>query len=124
MKKDGKPTGREVEKTTNAKRQTVKRTNDGKKARAKDKAKKKPTGDAKSSTKKSSAGRTSSISHGATITVIAKSNPRRPGTEVHRRFAFYKTGMTVGKFIEKGGSMGNVRTDLARGNIGIEGAKS
>ena len=123
MKKDGKPMGAKVTKTTNAKRQTVKRTNDGKKARAKDKAKKKPTGDAKSATTKS-AGKQGAVSRDAKITVIAKSNPRRPGTKVHRRFAFYKTGMTVGEFLKKGGTMGSVRGDLRRGNIRIEGAKS
>jgi hypothetical protein len=34
------------------------------------------------------------------ITVLAPSNPRRPGTAGYKRFALLQTGMTVGAFVE------------------------
>ncbi len=53
----------------------------------------------------------------ARIELIVKKNPRREGTSVHANYAIYKTGMTVKKYLEKGGIAGCLRTDIKRENI-------
>ena len=105
-KKNGKATGRKVKKVSKGKRQTVEA-----KANSKAKPEKK---------KKVRAKLPTGIDRAWKITVLAKENPRREGTAVYETFKLYKTGMTVEQFIEKGGRMGNVRTDLLRGNISLK----
>lgn len=56
------------------------------------------------------------------ITLIKKENPRRPGSETFRRYALYKDGMTVEKYLAAGGIPGDLRWDSERGHIKI-GAK-
>lgn len=46
------------------------------------------------------------------ITVLAKENPKRPGSKAHARFALYRTGMTVGEWLEAGGTMSCLAYDL------------
>jgi hypothetical protein len=41
------------------------------------------------------------------IHVLVDHNPKRPGTDAHARFELYKTGMTVGDFLEKAKAKGN-----------------
>jgi len=50
--------------------------------------------------------------HAAKITVLAEKNPKRPGTDSHRRFALYRSGMTVADYFAKGGSAPDLLWDL------------
>lgn len=62
--------------------------------------------------------------HSKVITLITTENPRKAGTEAHKLFALYTTGMTVGDYIKAGGSLGRIKTDLEKGRIKVEDAKS
>ncbi len=66
---------------------------------------------------------TKRLSADAVITVLVKTNPRREGHGTHKRFAVYKTGMTVGEYLDKGKSLGakrsNLRWDVKRGHIDV-----
>ncbi len=57
----------------------------------------------------------------AKITVLAKENPRRPGTLAHKTFAIYKTGMTVAEWRERvagaGADVGYLHADVRAGFI-------
>ena len=57
-------------------------------------------------------GRKPSVQDNAKITLLVKANPRREGTKAHKRYSLYKTGMTVGDYLKKGGSRGSLRKDL------------
>ena len=54
------------------------------------------------------------------------SRPRREGTKAAKIFAIYKNGMTVTQFLDKakslGGSLRNVRKDVAYGMISLQKA--
>ena len=54
----------------------------------------------------------SKFDHAAKITVLAEKNPKRPGTDSHRRFALYRSGMTVADYFAKGGSAPDLLWDL------------
>lgn len=54
-----------------------------------------------------------------TIKVLAAENPKRKGSESAKRFAYYKDGMTVGAFVEKGGTLGDVHYDTTHGHIKV-----
>ena len=56
----------------------------------------------------------------AKITLLVKENPKRAGSEAHRRFKLYKTGMTVGDFIAKGGASADLRWDAKHKAISIK----
>lgn len=47
----------------------------------------------------------------AKITVLAKENPRRPGTHGHKVFGMYARLKTVGKVLEAGGKVADLRWD-------------
>lgn len=47
-------------------------------------------------------------------------NPKRDGSSAHKRFALYRDGMTVGEFLEAGGTMGDINFDSAKGFITLE----
>ena len=87
------------------------------KAKANSKSKSKSKSKAKAKT--AAAKPKGSFNPDAKITVLAKENPRREGTDAHEKFKLYKTGMTVADYIKKGGSSGKIRTDVARGNIKV-----
>lgn len=53
------------------------------------------------------------------IKVLAEKNPKREGSASAKRFALYKNGMTVGAFIEKGGTLGDVHYDVAHKHISV-----
>jgi hypothetical protein len=55
-----------------------------------------------------------------TIVVLAKSNPKRPGTKCHAWFQWYKTGMTVAAYYEKGGRADHIRWDVQHGFIALK----
>lgn len=109
--------------TSKSKRKKSKTSKEAKKADTGKKAKKTKDKKAKKTKKaKETKGRQGGISRDAVITVRAKTNPRRPGTKTHERFALYKTGMTVAAFIKKGGRMRDVRKDKANGHIKVKKA--
>ena len=54
-----------------------------------------------------------------TIKVLAAENPKRKDSASYKRFALYKDGLTVGKFIEKGGTLGDVHYDVAHKFISV-----
>lgn len=68
---------------------------------------------------KAARGRRSAFNADAKIKVLAKENPKREGSRAHERFALYKDGMTVGAFLEKGGSLGDLRYDTKHGFVQI-----
>lgn len=55
------------------------------------------------------------------ITLVAKENPKRKDSSSFKRFALYKSGMTVGDFIAKGGTMADVNYDSAKGYVKVSG---
>jgi hypothetical protein len=57
------------------------------------------------------------------ITVIIKDvkrNPRQEGTWGFQSFSLIRSGMTVDKFLAKGGRRKDLRWDLAHGNCHLE----
>lgn len=66
----------------------------------------------------------------AVITVLSDGNPKRPGSRAHEVFALYKSGMTVGAFVDATEKAGEAHRayatpcmvyDAAHGFIKIEG---
>ena len=58
-----------------------------------------------------------------TTTIIIKdvrNNPRQEGTWGHLSFSLIRSGMTVDKFIAKGGRRKDLRWDIAKGHIHLE----
>jgi hypothetical protein len=53
------------------------------------------------------------------ITVLVKENPKREGTKGHAAFAQYKNGIKVSTFVERGGSLADVKWDMAHGYISL-----
>lgn len=45
------------------------------------------------------------------ITLLSKENPKREGTASFDRFKLYKNGMTVGDYLDAGGTMGDIGWD-------------
>lgn len=54
------------------------------------------------------------------IVVKADKNPKREGSESHKRFEFYRTGQLVKTYLEKGGTMGDLNFDRKQGFIVLE----
>lgn len=63
-------------------------------------------------------GRAPNFGGDAVITVLAKDNPKRGGAA--ERFALYKNGMTVDKYIAAGGKRADVNWDAAQGFIKVK----
>lgn len=59
----------------------------------------------------STRGRKPKVPSDVRITLLAKANPKRNGSKTYKRFALYKSGMTVGDFLKKGGTHGDVNWD-------------
>ena len=55
-----------------------------------------------------------------TIKVLVKENPKRAGTKCWTWFTWYRTGMTVEQYYEKGGRPDHVRWDVQHGYIALE----
>lgn len=51
------------------------------------------------------------------ITLVTKENPKRTGSEAHKRYGYYATSKTVGDFLKKGGTALDIRYDKAAGHI-------
>lgn len=54
------------------------------------------------------------------IRILAETNPKRPGTSAHERFAKYRDGMTVAQFIAAGGTRGDISWDTERSFIRLD----
>lgn len=54
------------------------------------------------------------------IRVKVTSNPKRPGSASHTRFAHYADGQTVEDFLKAGGTMGDINFDVGKGYIALE----
>jgi hypothetical protein len=55
------------------------------------------------------------------ITVLAKENPKRPGTACYNRFNLYKNGMKVSDYLAAGGQRGDIPWDAKRKFIALKG---
>lgn len=55
----------------------------------------------------------------ATIKLLVPTNPKRGASA--QRYDLYKSNKTVGKFLEAGGTRGDIAWDAARGYIAVEG---
>lgn len=53
------------------------------------------------------------------IKILSDGNPKRKGSASYERFALYKNGMTVGKFLEKGGRTADLKWDVSKGFISV-----
>lgn len=71
-------------------------------------------------TDKKTADKGAKFSPDARIDVVTKKNPRREGTKAADNYKLYKTGMKVSKFLEKGGSIGYLRTDVKNGDVKVK----
>lgn len=56
----------------------------------------------------------------ATITVVAKENPKRPGSKAHKEFEFYKKAKTVGDYVKMGGTLSYLNYDAKAGFIKVK----
>lgn len=54
------------------------------------------------------------------IKVLVSENPKRPGTEAHKRWGLYAKCKTVGAFLEKGGLQINLRDDASHDYIEVK----
>lgn len=93
----------------------------GKKA-AKPAAAKKPAAApvTKANGKKKPPVRVSAQGEDSKITLLVKENPKREGTNGFKAFAKYKTGMTVGDFLKKGGTRADLRWDISHEYIRVK----
>jgi len=53
------------------------------------------------------------------ITVLVKENPKREGTESHKRFGLYAKSKTVADFIKAGGTMADIKHDEGKSFIKV-----
>ncbi len=63
-------------------------------------------------------GRAPSIDGSAKIKLLISGNPKR--SDAHRRFAFYKNGMTVDEYIAAGGTRADVNWDVKQQLISVK----
>lgn len=61
------------------------------------------------------------LSESAEITLVAESNPKRPGSKSFERFALYQNGMTQGEALDAGVLTADLIWDSKHGFITIEG---
>ena len=54
------------------------------------------------------------------IQLLVKDNPKRPGTKCFTWFSWYRNGMTVKDYYEKGGKADHIRWDVAHGFIALK----
>lgn len=57
---------------------------------------------------------------GGTIRLLVATNPKRPGSAAHDRFACYRDGMTVADYLAAGGQRLDLRYDADHGFIHVE----
>ena len=51
------------------------------------------------------------------LTVLVEENPKKQGSKSRERFEHYFTSKTVGEFLAKGGTYGDIAYDLGRSRI-------
>ena len=66
--------------------------------------------------------RKSPVAKDAVIELLAKANPKRPGSKAHERFALYRDGMTVEQAIELGLTFEDLRYDSGKAYIQVRHA--
>ncbi len=54
------------------------------------------------------------------IRVLVKENPKKRGSKCYEWFNWYRTGMTVQDYYEKGGKKDHIRWDVQHGYIALE----
>lgn len=86
------------------------------KATPKELPKVKPKPDALSKMDKAS----KTYSDSQSIKVLAKENPKRAGSEAHKRWGLYAKCKTVGAFLKAGGEQINLRDDVAKGYVQVK----
>lgn len=69
---------------------------------------------------KGGVGRVRKYTNDQKITIIAKENPKRPGTDSYKRFAKYKKGMTVAEALAAGVTSGDLNWDVKHSYISIK----
>ena len=57
---------------------------------------------------------------GRIIRLLTTGNPKRAGTDGHRRFALYRDGMTVAAFLAAGGRSADIKWDAERSFIRLD----
>ena len=67
--------------------------------------------------------RPGAVAPSAVIRLLATTNPKKPGSESHTRFAIYSDGMTVAEFLEKGGRKADLSWDCEKGFISLTAAE-
>jgi hypothetical protein len=55
----------------------------------------------------------------AVVSLVARENPKKPGTEAYKRFQRYRDGMTVGEAMRAGIMRDDIRYDIRRNFIAI-----
>lgn len=65
-------------------------------------------------------GRKATFDGDCKITVLVSGNPKRAGTAAHDRFGYYRTGMKVSTFIEKGGTHLDLAYDVKKEFIKVD----
>lgn len=54
-----------------------------------------------------------------TLKILADENPKRPGSESYKRFKLYNKASTVQEYLNAGGSLADIRWDVAHGFIKV-----
>lgn len=83
-----------------------------------------PVVEKKTKPKKEGGRKNSRIPKDGIISLVVAENPKRAGTKGHAAFSCYSDGMTVAEFCEAGGSMADVRWDLAHNFIEVSGVST
>jgi aldehyde dehydrogenase (NAD+) len=65
-----------------------------------------------------------SVNGARRITWVTEENPKQERSKSHDRFALYRVGMTVDEFIAAGGKREDIKWDMERGFIRLDGAKA
>ncbi len=55
----------------------------------------------------------------AKLTVLVEDNPKKEGSATRERFEHYFGSKTVGEYLEKGGTYGDIAYDIPRGYVAI-----
>lgn len=73
---------------------------------------------------KTSAPRGSGEFAGKVLIPLVDENPRREGSAGYDNWKLIKKGMTFEQYVEKGGEVGKLRTEIARGNLKVKARKT
>jgi hypothetical protein len=62
---------------------------------------------------------TGSFKPDAKVHLLAKENPKKPGSNAHRAWLLYREGMTVKEYLDAGGKVGDLKWDTSHGFIEV-----